>query len=67
MKMMFLLSFLCRIKVKFEKYILEDNNKNENFVPTLLRFATVYGLSPRMRFDLTINQFSKELALEKNF
>ena len=58
-------SLYAELKVKFEKYILEDNNKNENFVPTLLRFATVYGLSPRMRFDLTINQFSKELALEK--
>ena len=56
-------SLYAELKVKFEKYILNDNDKNENFVPTLLRFATVYGLSPRMRFDLTVNQFSKELAL----
>jgi nucleoside-diphosphate-sugar epimerase len=27
---------------------------------TVLRFATLYGLSPRMRFDLTVNQFVME-------
>ncbi len=54
-------SLYAELKVKFEKYLLESQTR-EDFIPTALRFSTVYGLSPRMRFDLTVNEFIREVA-----
>lgn len=56
-------SLYAELKVKFEKVLLEKVSGNDGFSPTVLRFATVYGVSPRMRFDLTVNEFVKELSL----
>ena len=58
-------SLYAELKVKFEKYMLSEMKKIDEFSPTSLRFSTVYGLSPRMRFDLTVNEFTKDLALGK--
>jgi nucleoside-diphosphate-sugar epimerase len=55
-------SLYAELKVKFEQYLLE-NRTNNNLIATALRFATVYGLSPRMRFDLTVNEFIREVTL----
>jgi len=52
-------SLYARLKVDFENYILNSNTR-EDFSPVSLRFATVYGLSPRMRFDLTVNEFMRD-------
>ena len=53
------------LKVKFENYMLSEIEQNDNICPTSLRFSTVYGLSPRMRFDLTVNEFTKDLSMGK--
>ena len=49
------LSLYSEEKVKNEKFLLQENDFN--FSPTVLRFATAFGAAPRMRFDLTINEF----------
>lgn len=56
-------SLYAELKVKFENVILNELEKKDSFCPISLRFATVYGISSRMRFDLTVNEFTKELAL----
>lgn len=56
------LSLYAKSKVKAEKYILSLINETD-MNPTILRFATAFGLSPRMRFDLTISEFTRELAI----
>lgn len=58
-------SLYAELKVGFEKLLLFRLPEKAYFCPTVLRFSTVYGMSPRMRFDLTINEFTKELALGK--
>jgi len=55
-------SLYAELKVKFENVLLNEIPKTPDFAPTSLRFSTVYGLSPRMRFDLTVNEFTKHLA-----
>ena len=57
-------SLYAELKVKFEKYLFESQTRKD-FIPTALRFATVYGISPRMRFDLTVNEFIREMAADK--
>jgi len=56
-------SLYAELKVEVEDFILKKMYKTVDFCPTCLRFATAYGISPRMRFDLTVNEFTKELAL----
>jgi nucleoside-diphosphate-sugar epimerase len=55
------ISLYAELKVGFEKYLTERTS--DNFTPVCLRFATAFGLSPRMRFDLTVNEFTREIVL----
>ena len=58
------LSLYAKTKVKFEKYLLKDNSKIQKII---LRISTLYGVSPRMRFDLTINEFVKKVYFNEKF
>jgi nucleoside-diphosphate-sugar epimerase len=56
-------SLYAETKVDVERTLLARSNGLPS--PTILRFATIYGLSPRMRFDLTINEFAMELHTKR--
>ncbi len=58
------LSLYSKQKVKIEKFLIKM--KKTHFTTTILRFATAFGLSPRMRFDLTINHFTKSFLDKDN-
>jgi nucleoside-diphosphate-sugar epimerase len=57
-------SLYAEQKVEIEKMLLE--NGSGPTAPTCLRFATVYGAAPRMRFDLTVNEFTRELWADRD-
>lgn len=57
-------SLYAELKVKFENYILGTEIRKD-FIPTSLRFSTVYGISPRLRFDLTVNEFIRDVTFGK--
>ena len=57
------ISLYAELKVKFEKFLLEEK-KNSPMCCTSLRFSTVYGFSPRIRFDLTVNEFTRNAAIK---
>lgn len=59
------LSDYAKHKVDIENYIMSLKGLVD-YCPTVLRFATAFGLSPRMRFDLTINEFTRDLFLKNN-
>jgi nucleoside-diphosphate-sugar epimerase len=56
------LSLYARTKVAAEEIVLKA--ANERVASTALRLATLYGLSPRPRFDLLINLFAAQ-AMEQ--
>ncbi len=57
------LSLYSETKVKSESRIL--GSKNDSFEPCVLRFATAFGLSPRMRFDLLVQEFIRDAIVNK--
>jgi nucleoside-diphosphate-sugar epimerase len=58
-------SLYAETKVAVEKALLQSGT-TDGWCPTPLRFATIFGVSPRMRFDLTVNEFTMELLTKKH-
>jgi nucleoside-diphosphate-sugar epimerase len=57
-------SLYAEQKVGMEQAILSEDYSA--LQPTCLRFATVYGAAPRMRFDLTVNEFTRDLWADRD-
>ena len=56
------LSLYAESKVQIERELMAGILYDRNW--TILRFATLYGLSPRPRFDLTVNDFTMKAITE---
>ena len=57
-------SLYAEQKVGIEQALLDDDYAP--LLPICVRFATVYGVAPRMRFDLTVNEFTRDLWAGKH-
>ncbi len=51
-------SIYAETKIAAEEFLITQ--KEASCAPLILRFATLYGISPRTRFDLIVNQFVLE-------
>ncbi|NLG73094.1 MAG: NAD(P)-dependent oxidoreductase [Chloroflexi bacterium] len=51
-------SLYAETKIASERYLLGQSDAS--CAPLIFRFATLYGISPRTRFDLIVNQFVLE-------
>ncbi len=56
------ISLYGHTKLASERVLL--SMANDKFQPTILRFATIYGLSGRTRFDLVVNLLTAKAKLE---
>jgi|WetSurMetagenome_2_1015567.scaffolds.fasta_scaffold25487_3 nucleoside-diphosphate-sugar epimerase/CBS domain-containing protein len=56
-------SLYARTKIESEKIILGMGD--DYFSPTILRMGTLYGYSPRMRFDLVVNTMSMKSFVDR--
>ena len=54
------LSLYAEAKVASEKYLISQKD-DADYTGVVLRFATAFGLSPRMRFDLSVSEFVRDI------
>jgi nucleoside-diphosphate-sugar epimerase len=50
----------ARSKIEVENYLLEHKNLN----PIIFRFGTLFGYSPKMRYDLAVNLMVKDAIID---
>jgi nucleoside-diphosphate-sugar epimerase len=58
------ISLYGKQRLKAEEYIKKTAEENKKFSPVILRLPTIYGLSPRMRFDLVVNILAMHSATD---
>ena len=56
-------SLYAETKIAAEQYLL--GQQDASVAPLIFRFATLYGISPRTRFDLIVNQFVLEAFMKR--
>lgn len=56
-------SIYSKTKIAAEKYVIKQSSKK--MVVCVLRLATAYGISPRMRFDTLVNEFVRDAFIDK--
>ena len=56
-------SLYAETKIAAEQYLLAQ--QDVSVAPLIFRFATLYGISPRTRFDLIVNQFVLEAFMKR--
>lgn len=56
------LSLYAETKIAAEKEVMKANTPN--FATTIFRFATAFGVSPRMRFDTLVNEFVYDVIVK---
>ncbi len=57
-------SLYAETKIAAEEYLLDQARKSR-CAPMVFRFATLFGISPRTRFDLIVNQFVLEAMTKR--
>jgi len=57
-------SLYAETKVAIERALFD--RRGGGMAVTALRFATVFGVSPRMRYDLTVNEFTRSMMLDRH-
>jgi nucleoside-diphosphate-sugar epimerase len=58
------LSLYAKAKVSNEQYVLNKKD-TVDYTAVVLRFATAFGLSPRMRFDLSVSEFTRDISFDE--